>query len=232
MGATTRFGLHSPELTDAPNGPSQMAQLASDVDGWLCRAYRCTSSTRPTGVPDEFLIRESDTGNVYIWNGSAWQLISQVVGSGGSGGGGTGAVGTVSTTYMATAAQPIPVGVDTVVAFGVDVATDAAVVKSTSGPGHKFTLQQSRLWTISATLRFVLNGVGSRTFELRAGSTVIAKTGMQASSANAYTTNLCVARKFNAGTDITAIARHDATGASLALETQGGNSVHIDLAGV
>lgn len=30
MGATTRFGLRFPELTDAPNGPAQMQTLAGD----------------------------------------------------------------------------------------------------------------------------------------------------------------------------------------------------------
>lgn len=230
MGATTRFGLRYPELTDAPNGPAQLQTLAGDVEGWLCRAYRCTSATRPSGVPDDFIIRESDTGNLYIWTGSAWAQIAGAV-SGGGGGGGTGAVGTVSTTYTATAAQPIPNNADTVIAFGSDATTSTEVVKSTSGAGHKFTLGQTRLWTISATCRIVENGVGGRAFDIRAGSTLLAKTGMQSSATNPYTVNLSCTRRLAAGTQISVVGWQN-SGVSLALDPGGGNTVHIDIAGV
>lgn len=232
MGATTRFGLRFPELTDAPNGVAQLQTLAGDADGWLCRAFRCTSSTRPTGVPDEFIIRESDTGNVYIWTGSAWaQISSAVSGGGGGGGGGTPAVGTVSTTYTATSAQPIPNNSDTVVAFGVDATTSSEVVKSTSGAGHKFTLGQTRLWMITATVRFPENGVGGRAVDVRSGSTILAKGGSQSSATNPYTVNLSCNRRLAAGSQISVVAWQN-SGGSLALDAGSGNTVHIDIAGV
>lgn len=229
MGTTTRFGYRYPELTDAPNGPAQLQTLAGDVEGWTSRAYRCTSSTRPTGVPDDFIIRESDTGNLYIWTGSAW---AQIAGAVSGGGGGTGsAIGTVSTTYTATSAQPIPNNADTTVAFGVDAVTNSEVVKSTSGAGHKFTIGQTRLWTIAATVRFPENGVGGRAVDIRSGSTILAKMGSQSSATNPYTVNLACTRKLAAGAQISVVAWQN-SGGSLALDAGSGNTVHIDIAGV
>jgi hypothetical protein len=232
LGSTTRFALSYPDLTDAPNGPVQLQDLAGDVEGWLCRAFRCTSSTRPTGVPNDFLIRESDTGSVMIWTGSAWALVSGAVTGGGGGGGTTPAVGTVSATFAATVAQPISTGTDVGVAFGVEQAADPAVTRSPRGAGHQFTLGQSRLWMVTATLRFAANGVGGRTFELRAGSgAVLAKESGPVDTNAPWTANLAFARKLPAGTVIYAVARHNA-GTGIALEPDGGNFVHIDLAGV
>lgn len=230
MGTTSRFGLRYPELTDAPNGPAQVQQLAQDSDGWFSRLWRCTSSTRPTGVPNDFMVRESDTGNVMIWTGSAWALVSGAVSSGG-GGGSAPAVGTVSATYAATAAQSIAAGADVPVAFGVAQVSHADVTRSTLGVGHQFTLGQSRLWIITATLRFAQNPTGGRTFELRSGSTVLAKQSGPQDTDAPYTANLSVARALPAGATVHAIARHNAT-ASVALDPSGGAYVHIDIAGV
>lgn len=232
MGATSRFGLRWPELTDAPNGPAQFQTLATDADGWLCRAYRCTSSTRPTGVPDDFIIRESDTGNVYIWTGSAWTLLSGAVSGGGGGGGDTPAIGTVWAGWQASNAQAIASGSDVVVGFGTALGGASGIVtRSTAGAGHSFTLTQTRLWTITATLRFSQNAIGGRTFELRAGTTVLAKVSGPQNQDAPYTGNLAVARQLPAGTVVTAIARHNSS-SSLALEPNSGQYVHIDFAGV
>ena len=233
MGSTSRFGLSYPELTDAPNGPAQMQELASDVDGWLCRAYRCTSTSRPSGVPNDFLIRESDTGNVLIWTGSAWsQVTGTVTGGGGGGGGGTSLIATISATYAATSAQSIPSGADTVVAFGVEQQADPAVTRSTSGAGHKFTLAQTRLWVITATVRYAQNAVGGRTFDLQTGAgAVLAKASGPVDTDAPWTANLSVARKLAAGTTVQVVARHNST-SSVPLEPSGGSYVHIDIAGV
>lgn len=233
MGSTPRFTLHYPDLTDSPNGPAQLQQLAEDAEAWLCRAFPCTSSSRPSGISEGFLIRESDTGNVMVWTGSAWAQIAGAVtgGGGGGGGGGTTTIGTVSATYAATSAQSISAGSDVIVAFGVAQTTDSSVTRGTSGAGHSFTLNQTRLWTISATLRFAQNGTGGRTFELRAGTTVLAKEGADAPVNTPYTANLSCTRVLPSGTLITAVARHNSS-SSLALEPNSGQYVHIDLAGV
>lgn len=228
MGSTPRFVLRWPDLTDAPNGPAQLQTLAGDTEAWLCRAFPCTSSTRPTGVADGFMVRESDTGNTMVWTGSAWAQVSAATGGGG---GGTPAIGTVSATYAATSAQSIPSGSDVVVAFGVAQVAASEVTRSTSGAGHAFTLAQTRLWIITATLRFAQNGTGGRTFELRAGSAVLAKAGADAPVNTPYTASLSVARQLAAGTVITAVARHNAS-SSLALDPSSGDYVHIDIAGI
>jgi hypothetical protein len=98
------------------------------------------------------------------------------------------------------------------VAFGVEQVTDAAVTRNTSGAGHSFTLTQTRLWTMSATLRFAQNATGGRTFELRAGgSTVLAKASGPKDTDAPFTANLSVTRRLPAGTVITAVARHDSS---------------------
>jgi hypothetical protein len=209
LGSTSRFGLEYPDLTDAPNGPAQIQGLADDVDGWLCRAFRCTSSSRPAGVPNDFLIRETDTGNIYIWTGSAWAQVNGAA-SGGGGGGGTTTAATVSATFAATTAQSISPSTDVVVAFGVEQAADPLITRSTNGAGHKFTVAQTRLRT------------GSGAVLAKAGDPVID---------GPYTRNLSVTRKFTAGTAFSVIARHNAA-ASIPLEPQSGDYCHIDIAGV
>lgn len=229
MGSTSLFGLNYPDLTDAPNGPAQMQQLAEDVDGRLARAVQCTSSTRPTvtdGRP--LIIRESDTGSVLIWTGSAWAAVATVTGGGG---GGTSTIATVSATYAATAAQSIAPTTDVVVAFGVEQAADPLVTRSTNGAGHKFTLAQTRLWTVTATVRFAAATGGGRTFELRTGAgAVLAKFGDPVVD-GPYTRTLPATRRLPAGTTVHVIARHDAA-AAISLEPQSGDFCHIDIAGV
>lgn len=230
MGSTSRFALRYPELTDAPNGPAQMSALASDVEGWLARAFRCTSTTRPGSPPNDMLIRESDTGNVMVWTGSAWAQVNGTVSGGG--GGGTSLISTISATYSATAAQSIPTGVDTVVAFGVESSADAAVTRSTSGAGHKFTLAQTRLWVITATVRFSQNAVGGRRFDLVTGSGAVLSSASGPVNTDApWTTTLACSRKLAAGTTVQVIARHNSSG-SVSLEPASGAYVHIDLSGI
>jgi hypothetical protein len=231
LGSTSLFGLNYPDLTDAPNGPAQMQQLAEDVDGRLSRAVQCTSSTRPTvtdGRP--LIIRESDTGSVLIWTGSAWAAVATVSGGGG-GGGGTSTAATVSATFAATAGQSIAPTTDVVVAFGVEQTADPLVTRSTNGAGHKFTLAQTRLWTVTATVRFAAATGGGRTFEIRTGAgAVLAKSGDPVVD-GPYTRTLPATRRLTAGTTVHVIARHDAA-AAISLEPSSGNYVHIDIAGV
>ena len=233
MGSTSRFGLAYPALTDAPNGPAQIQALADDVEGWLSRAFRCTSSTRPSSPPNDFLIRESDTGKVMIWTGSAWEQINGVAsGGGGGGGGGTTTISTVSATYAATSAQSIPAEQDVVVAFGVEQTADPLITRSTSGAGHRFTLAQTRLWIVTATVRFAQNPTGGRTFELVTGSGAILTKASGPVNADApWSASLSVARRMTAGSSVQVRARHNATG-SVLLDPSGGDYVHIDIAGV
>jgi hypothetical protein len=232
LGSTPRFTLSYPALTDAPNGPAQLQELAEDVEGWLCRAFPCTSTSRPTGVGAGFLIRESDTGNVMIWSGSSWGQVAGAVTSGGGGGGGgtTTSIGTVSATYAGAAAQAISPSTDTVVAFPTAQVTASEVTRNISGAGHSFTLGQTRLWMITATVRFAAALGSGRTVELRAGGSVLAKQGTAEVDA-AYTANVACTRRLNAGAVITVVVRHDKTG-GIALEPNGGEYVHIDFGGV
>lgn len=236
MGSTSRFGLPSPDQTDAPNGPEQIGALATAVDGKLARAFPCTSTTKPTGLTTAdrgFLVDVGDLARIERWDGSAWQVVGPTtVTGGGGGGGGTTTLSTVSATYAGSAAQPVSTETDVVVAFPTVLVADGAVTRNTAGAGHSFTLTQTRLWLLSTTVRFAEHSdTGGRTVEIRAGTTILAKEGEGDPAAPAWTRSLSVARKLTAATVITVVVRHDA-GTSLALEPNNGQYVHIDLAGV
>lgn len=232
MPTISRFGLRVPSLADPPNVPQDAAFLATDVAGWLARAFPCLSTARPTGVADGFLIRETDTGNLGMWNGttSTWTLYSPLGGTGGGGGAVT--IDTASALYEASVAQPISTGVDTVVAFGVQQIADPEVARSTQGAGHQFTLQATRVWTVTATLRFAAHPQGGRTFELRNGAgKVLGKESGPVDTDAPWTCNLAVTRRMPINTVVFAVARHNA-GTGITLEPNNGDTCHIDITGV
>lgn len=236
MPTTSLHGLRWPSLSEAPNVPQDLGFLAADTAGWLTRAYPCTSITRPTGVPDGFLIRETDTGDLGMFNGttSTWTTYSPngSTGGGGGGGGGSTTITTAAALYEASTAQPISTGVDTVVAFGVQQVADPEVVRSSQGAGHQFTLQATRIWTVTATIRFAQNASGGRTFEIRnSAGKVLAKSSGPVDTDAPWTCNLVVSRRMPINTAVHVIARHNA-GTGISLEPNNGDTCHIDITGV
>lgn len=221
MGATPRFGIRWPELTDAPNGPAEFEALAEDVEGWLCRAFPCLSSARPTSVPDSFLIRETDTGNLGVWTGSAWALYAPA-GAGSGGGGGTGTAPTgVPGQWSAGSAQSIPFNTNTVIAFGTTNQASALVTRATQNAGHKFTVSQTGTYAVDATVRFSSGGAGgNRYLALHAAddSARYAAIGNDGGP-GASTLHLSVVRRFAAGAALTVIGAQSQTGGgALSLE--------------
>jgi hypothetical protein len=226
-----RQGLRVPSLAEAPNIPQDFNFLGTDTASWLNRAFPCTSTTRPTGVADGFLIRETDTDHLGVYNGttSTWTIYS-ATGSGGGGGGGT--FDTAAALYEASAAQPISTGIDTVVAFGVQQTADPEVTRSPQGAGHQFTLLATRNWSISTTTRFAQHPAGGRTFELRTGAgKVLAKASGPVDTDAPWTCNLAVSRRLPINTTVFLVARHNA-GTGISLEPNNGDTCHIDLTGV
>jgi hypothetical protein len=73
---TARAGLIKPAGTDNVD-VSQLNSNADTIDANL-GAYTCTSATRPSGAARYTgqIIRETDSGWVYIWDGAAWVAIS------------------------------------------------------------------------------------------------------------------------------------------------------------
>ena len=242
MLTTPLHTLSYPEDGDAPDGPGQVADLALDVDGWISRLRRCTSDARPTGVPVDYVVRETDTGVVSIHEGAgAWStLIPANIVSGGGGGGGTDpapASSAVSASYAATGAgQGITTGANIVVSFPTAWRSNAQVVRETSGAGHRFKLVQARHWIITVTLRFSQNAVGGRLFKLvTATGDVLAEASGPVNTDAPWTVTLAAARFLQANTYVQVIARHNSSTSPLALENtdaDGGNAVHIDLVGV
>lgn len=58
-------------LTDPPNGPQAVQDLATKTAAGLGRAYPCTSTTRPAHVAG-LIIEESDTNLLYYSDGANW----------------------------------------------------------------------------------------------------------------------------------------------------------------
>ena len=209
MPSTSRFGLRSPAATDVPNVPQDIGFLAADVDGWLSRAFRCTSATRPSSPPDDFIVRETDTGDVLIWTGSVWEVI------GGSGGGGGGAA--VVGRWRASGAQTLSTsGTDYVVAFGTVDQASAVVTRSTQGAGHKFALGETSEYTIQAHVRFAAGTAGSRFLGLRnAAGTVEYWSDQGDGGPSAATRQFSYTDVFAAGSELVVVAAQ-ASGGSLA----------------
>lgn len=161
MGATTLFGIPTPELTDDPNGPAQMLALAAAVDARLGRAIPCLSTARPPHA-DGRLIRETDTGAIRMSDGENWTQDLRA-GTGEGGGGGGGSTAGKWAQYSAASAQSIPNTQDVACKFETADSTDAAVVRAAKGAGHQFTLKTSGIWTVSTSVRYAeSSAVGER----------------------------------------------------------------------
>ncbi|MHA6626875.1 hypothetical protein ACU61A_15680 [Pseudonocardia sichuanensis] len=233
MATTMRNGLRYPVLTDAPNGPQQIRNLAEDTEGWLHRAYPCLSTERPVGVGDGFMIRETDTAKLYIWNGTAapsgaWEQLARIADLGAT----PGAPGQpgAAATYSATTTQTVDDETDAAVAFGTAITTHELVTRAGHEDGHKFALGESGIWAITATVRWARASDGGRTFELRTVSgVVLAKQGAGTEENAPWTANLSVVRRLASGTEVYVWARQD-SGSDLAIEHGGGSYCHIDLA--
>ena len=72
---TTRFGMRKPAGTDAVNVQTDLNANLDIIDAKL-GAPVVTSAARPAGPVAGQLIRESDTGNFLVYNGTAWQHTS------------------------------------------------------------------------------------------------------------------------------------------------------------
>lgn len=219
MGTTSRFALRYPALTDAPNGPQALQFLAEDVDGWAARAFPCTSGTRPTGVGDGFLIRETDTGKWLGWTGAAWVELAD---TGGGGGGGSGSFPTpVEGQWRASSNQSLAHNTDTVLAFGTTETASSVVTRATQGSGHKFTLLEAGTYAVTATVRFASGATGSRFIELRnsAQSDGFVSSGDQGGPA-AATRHFSITKRFNASQELVVIGAQ-ASGGPLSTDYQG-----------
>jgi len=209
MPTTSRNALRYPAPSDPPNGPAQIGNLASDVDGWLSRAYPCTSSTRPTSVSSGFMIYETDTGMTAIYDGSEWRYLAA-----------TGEVGS-DAEYVAASAQSIPHGIatNTVVAFGTAVTSSPLVTRATSGAGHVFTLNRAGRWSLTTTIRFADATTARELYAgiLNATTTPYGANGMGTSVNVPTTLNVAVTRRFAQGDQVT-VQVAQSSGAPLALD--------------
>ena len=222
MPTTPRAGLRYPSLNDPDNPPQDFEFLAGDVDAQLYRALPCLSTARPTGVPDGFLIRETDTGLVQVYNapGSTWVPVGGA-GGGGGGGGGAAAYSAVEGQWTPSSAQSIPTS-DAVVAFGTTEIASPIVTRSTSGAGHKFTLTEAGFYQISVTGRFSAGLAGRRFMEVRnaAQTARFVSEGFTVDDGDTATVNLGVGKRFAAGAEICVIATQSGQ-TTLALQHEG-----------
>lgn len=78
MGTTsTRFGLHKPADADPITTHSSEHRTDYDIIDDALGFFPCTSGTRPASPQNGRTIRETDTGKLYVYTGSAWLEIAQ-----------------------------------------------------------------------------------------------------------------------------------------------------------
>lgn len=75
MPTTTYLGLAYPSLSNAPNVPQDMQNLAAGVDTKISGVVLCTSGTRPT-TREGATIYETDTDRYAKYTGSAWEYFA------------------------------------------------------------------------------------------------------------------------------------------------------------
>jgi hypothetical protein len=154
MPATSRFSLPYLSYGDAPDIPLDGKNSMEAVEAWLSRSRPYTSSTRPTGISIGFMIFETDTSQVMVYNGSTWVSVSPS----------TGGTATAYAKYESAANQSIPDETTTAVAFGTAVATSAAVTRSAFGAGHKFKLEIGGIWAVNGFVRYQAAAVTGERF--------------------------------------------------------------------
>jgi hypothetical protein len=239
MGTTSRADLRYPEQGDENNVPLDIQELAEDVDDELYSAYTCTSSTRPAGVAAGFLIYETDTDLVLVYDGSGWIG----TGSGGSGGGGGGGSAVGGRWSAGSTAQTVPnttSGPGTILAFGTAVSGSGipaatGVTRTTEGAGHKFELDESGIWSpvVSArvasasaageiSLSVWADLAGGTTFNYNVDADGARREGLPRSLRAGKPTYL------PAGTTLVAYL-YNGTGTTRTLEPNAGNWVHFDI---
>lgn len=226
MTTTNRFGLRYPAGADAFDIPTDMGELATDVDGWLSRAFPCLSTARPTGIADGFIIRETDTGLWWGYNGTTWVSL-------GASGGDGGAV--LDHAQFSGSAQSIPHATNTPVAFGTTDTASAVVTRQTRGAGHQFVLGRTGLWSITATVRYATTAaVGERYAGIHTGSgggDPLAGDGKAVPSGNPVTCSPSLAARWFTSGSIVFVNAYQGTGGSRNLEPHGsGGWVRINLA--
>lgn len=233
MGQTDLWDIRYPETTDENDVPTDMAEMAADIESGLGRAFECTAATRPTGVPSGFIIRETDTGDWLGYSGVGWVALSASgVGGGGSTGGGRHSAGGVAQSIPNTTSGP-----GTVLALGTAETAPLAstlLTRTVEGAGHKFELGGSGMWACGATVRAASStAAGELSADIVADidgggyDLVIAKDG---SKREGLPRTLCPSRTLYlpSGTKVL-VYIYNGTGTARTLEPNAGAWVHLDL---
>jgi hypothetical protein len=220
MATTPRFGLHYQTLTDAPDGAALGGLLAGDVDAWLARAYPVADANARVALSGQavgFFTFQQDDDSLWVWDGSSWDAVGGSTG----GGGGSSAFSYTDGQYRASANQDLTNAHDTVLGFGTTETASAVVTRATSGTGHKFTLTQTGLYAITATVRFAAGAAGNRFIELRnsAQNARYVSSGGQGGP-GADTRTFSITRGFSSGQDFVVTATQS-SGGSLTTDYQG-----------
>lgn len=77
MDFTTRLAFNKPNPDPVTGDPVDISKLNENFDkiDAVIGAAVCTSATRPTTPWNGQFIRETDTGRVLVWSGSAWVIV-------------------------------------------------------------------------------------------------------------------------------------------------------------
>lgn len=201
MPTTTYLGLEYPNLSEAPNVPQDIQDLAKSVDDKLGGIVICTSSTRPTGR-EGAIIYETNTKTTLIYISGAWTRYST----------------------LDRATFPVQQWQDTTSLTGI---TSTAYISGTPVVGGTFVVPPSGQCFVTVTGNLRQNNDGEETrlgFEIRTGGTVGSGTIVWATSS---LRGLVAGQAVNSGSPAVNSASHrQAYGSMTALSTYNIRTMH------
>lgn len=135
--------------------------------------------------------------------------------------------------YTAATAQSLGNLADTMIAFGTTNRATSLLTQSAVTPGHRFTINRSGLWSVSATVRVAIgSGAGERYMQVRttAGDVIVAQGQPVPSSAGAPSTLSVDRTRYIAAGTILEVTVWQASGATLNTDIGNPGWVRINLA--
>jgi hypothetical protein len=188
---STGWDTNLNQVIDAINGDAGRTEITTQISAAINAASGatvCTSSTRPT--PHEgSVIAETDSGLVFVYVSGAWRPLYSL-----------GMVTKAFESNQGGTGQSIPNATDTTISFDIDNYVTSYATKSTSGPGHMWTVNRSGMWGISSTMRWDSAATGSiRFLSIRKLGSQMVSTNQHLSHTNVAQQNAAIIMPINAG---------------------------------
>jgi hypothetical protein len=153
------WSLPTPLAPEAPDGPGNLASLATSMHNALGRAYPCLSTSRPSPVAG-LLIFETDTLLLQVSDGTNWLPLYFAGGA------------PLGRMYR-TANQTLTTGVTTKLAFNLaDTASRGITCDTTTNNG--FVVTRAGRYKLACSVPFVANATGFRLVVIEQNGVIVA----------------------------------------------------------